>query len=207
MPDSVQALEWPEYVGWLGNAFYFTRFLIQWIHSERAGKTVAPTLFWWFSVCGAAALGFYAYWTGNTPLLLGYTITFVIYVRNLTIVHLGARAGRLGLLPALGIALAAAAVLIYLAAGKEVEASVHRAWIVVGFVGQAVFSSRFVVQWYATERRGEAHFPRSFWWLSLVGNLLLLAYVVRCGDLVFIAGFFLGPFVQVRNLMLSRAKR
>lgn len=203
MPD---AATWPEVVGWMGNAFYFTRFLIQWIHSERAGESVAPTLFWWFSVCGAASLGSYAYWIGDTPLVLGYTITFVIYVRNLTIVHLGARAGRLGFVPTLGLALAAAAVLIYLAAGREVEDQAQRAWIAVGFVGQAVFSSRFVVQWYASERRGDAHFTRAFWWLSLVGNVLLLAYVIHRGDLVFIAGFFLGPFVQVRNLMLSRAK-
>ena len=74
----------------------------------------------------------------------------------------------------------------------------------MAFLGQSLFGSRFVVQWYASERSGDAHFPASFWWLSLSGNLLLLAYVVELGDPVFIAGFLPGPLVQARNLWLLR---
>jgi len=191
-------------VGWLGNAFYFSRFFVQWIQSERAGASVAPTAFWWLSLGGAATLGAYAYWVGDTPLCLGYVVTFVIYVRNASIAHFGPRAGRVRALPATGIALVAGAALITLAARRGLDDPVGPYWIAAAFFGQAVFSSRFVVQWHATERKGESHFPRSFWWLSLVGNSFLLAYAVRRGDPVFIAGFALGPIVQVRNLMLPQ---
>ena len=74
--------------------------------------------------------------------------------------------------------------------------------LVVGAVGQSVWSSRFVVQWYLSEREGHSHFPQAFWWISLVGNTLLLTYAVRLGDPVWIAGLCLGPVVQIRNLML-----
>ena len=63
------------------------------------------------------------------------------------------------------------------------------------------------MQWYASERAGESHFPRSFWYLSLAGNVLLLAYACHLADPVYIAGYVLGPLVQVRNLMLSGGLR
>jgi lipid-A-disaccharide synthase-like uncharacterized protein len=75
-------------------------------------------------------------------------------------------------------------------------------WLAVGVVGQTVWSSRFVVQWYMSERHGRSHFPEAFWWISLLGNALLLAYAVRLADPVWIAGLCLGPLVQLRNLML-----
>ena len=62
---------------------------------------------------------------------------------------------------------------------------------------------RFLIQWVASERRGSSHFPPAFWIVSLVGNLALLAYALRLGDPVYIAGFLPGPLVQVRNLVLG----
>lgn len=190
-------------LGWIGNAFYFSRFLVQWLQSERAQKTVAPRSFWWLSLFGAITLGTYAFLKPDQPLFVGYALTFSIYLRNLSIAYMGPRAGRLGTGPAVAVAALLAGVAIYTGAMPRKTEPLPEAWTAVGFVGQAVFSSRFVVQWFFTERRGESHFPRAFWWLSLVGNTLLLAYACRLGDPVFIAGFALGPLVQVRNLMLS----
>lgn len=56
-------------------------------------------------------------------------------------------------------------------------------WKVVGWLGNAVFFSRFMVQWYATERKRQVVVPPAFWWLSLVGSLLLLAYAVFTGGI------------------------
>lgn len=80
-------------------------------------------------------------------------------------------------------------------------------WLVVGFAGQTLFFSRFLVQWIATERKGESVVPTSFWYLSLGGGLILLAYAIRQADPVFIAGQATGAFVYVRNLMLIRRRR
>ena len=79
-------------------------------------------------------------------------------------------------------------------------------WHVLGGAAQLAFASRFIVQWLTSERRGEAYFPRVFWWLSLAGNSLLLAYVIHLGDTPLIAGYSIGPLVQVRNLMIAYRK-
>lgn len=80
-------------------------------------------------------------------------------------------------------------------------------WIGLGFLGQAFFFSRFVVQWIVAERRGESIVPAAFWYLSIAGGVILLIYSVHLRDPVFIAGQSIGTFVYVRNLMLIRRKR
>jgi lipid-A-disaccharide synthase-like uncharacterized protein len=75
-------------------------------------------------------------------------------------------------------------------------------WFALGMVGQAVFFSRFVVQWIASERAGRSTIPRAFWWLSLAGAMLLLVYAVHRRDLVFVLGQAFGWLVYVRNLVL-----
>jgi lipid-A-disaccharide synthase-like uncharacterized protein len=80
-------------------------------------------------------------------------------------------------------------------------------WLAVAVVGQTIWSGRFLVQWWMSERRRESHFPIAFWWLSLLGNALLLAYAIHLQDPVYVAGFCIGPIVQVRNLMLSLRRR
>jgi lipid-A-disaccharide synthase-like uncharacterized protein len=81
------------------------------------------------------------------------------------------------------------------------------AWLAVGFVGQALFFSRFLVQWIASERRGQSVVPLAFWWLSLVGGTLLLAYAIYRRDPVFILGQAFGFLVYTRNLVLIRQAR
>jgi len=80
-------------------------------------------------------------------------------------------------------------------------------WIAVGFGGQALFFSRFLVQWIVSERRGESVVPVSFWYLSLSGGLTLLTYAIWRLDPVFIAGQSIGCFVYIRNLMLIHRKK
>jgi len=73
-------------------------------------------------------------------------------------------------------------------------------WVVVGFAGQLVFSMRFLVQWIASERRKRSVIPSSFWYLSIAGAGLLLAYALSKADPVFILGQLLGFLVYLRNL-------
>lgn len=75
-------------------------------------------------------------------------------------------------------------------------------WIGVGFLGQALFSARFIVQWLASERRKQSVIPTAFWYLSLAGGLVLLTYAIWRRDPVFIAGQSLGAFIYTRNLWL-----
>ena len=77
-------------------------------------------------------------------------------------------------------------------------------WLAWGFVGQAIFSFRFLVQWIASERRGKSVVPGAFWWLSLAGGVILLLYAVHRRDPVFIVGQAAGLVVYGRNVVLLR---
>jgi lipid-A-disaccharide synthase-like uncharacterized protein len=73
-------------------------------------------------------------------------------------------------------------------------------WIALGFLAQALFTMRFVVQWIASERAGRSVVPLAFWLFSIGGGILLLVYALYRKDPVFIAGQAFGVFVYVRNL-------
>jgi lipid-A-disaccharide synthase-like uncharacterized protein len=73
-------------------------------------------------------------------------------------------------------------------------------WVILGFVAQAAFTMRFVVQWIASERARQSVIPVAFWFFSIGGGLLLLVYALYRRDPVFIAGQAFGLVVYVRNL-------
>ena len=76
------------------------------------------------------------------------------------------------------------------------------AWTAVGLLGQACFSARFFLQWVASERRKASVIPRAFWFFSLAGSAILLAYGIHRKDLVIILGQIPGVFIYGRNLWL-----
>ena len=81
-------------------------------------------------------------------------------------------------------------------------------WLTVGFLGQAIFTARFLAQWLASEKKKDSVVPVIFWWLSLAGGLTLLTYAVHREDPVIMVGQALGVFIYVRNLMLvSKSRR
>ena len=77
-------------------------------------------------------------------------------------------------------------------------------WKVVGWLGNTVFFTRFFVQWYATERKKRVVVPTAFWWLSLAGSLLLLAYSLHKQDSVFIFAYVFTWIPYIRNLIIHR---
>src|SRR5271169_1926994 len=80
-------------------------------------------------------------------------------------------------------------------------------WVILGFVAQLMFTGRFLVQWIESERQGRSVVPITFWFFSIAGGLLLLAYALYRRDPVFIAGQAFGVFVYVRNLYLIMKER
>ena len=73
-------------------------------------------------------------------------------------------------------------------------------WVALGFVAQAFFTMRFVVQWIASERARKSVMPVAFWFFSIGGGTLLLIYALYRRDPVFIAGQGLGLLVYIRNV-------
>jgi lipid-A-disaccharide synthase-like uncharacterized protein len=81
-------------------------------------------------------------------------------------------------------------------------------WVKIGFLGQAAFTARFLVQWVASEKKRDSVVPVAFWWLSIVGGVVLLSYAIHRRDPVIIVGQAMGLLVYARNLMLvERARR
>ena len=80
-------------------------------------------------------------------------------------------------------------------------------WLIIGFVGQALFGARFIIQWVVSEKKGESTIPLAFWYCSIGGAVVLLTYAIYKQDPVFIVGQSLGSIVYVRNLILIDRKR
>ena len=82
-------------------------------------------------------------------------------------------------------------------------------FLVIGFIGQGLFASRFVFQWIYSEKKGESHIPLIFWYLSIFGGLGLLTYAIFRKDPVIIVGQIFGIFIYARNLILiyNKAKK
>jgi lipid-A-disaccharide synthase-like uncharacterized protein len=80
-------------------------------------------------------------------------------------------------------------------------------WLILGFVGQTMFTMRFIVQWIASERKKESVIPISFWYLSLAGGVVSLFYAIHRMDPVFILAYLPGNFIYLRNLYFVYKKK
>jgi lipid-A-disaccharide synthase-like uncharacterized protein len=80
-------------------------------------------------------------------------------------------------------------------------------WVVVGLLGQLLFSLRFLVQWISSERARKSVMPIAFWYFSIAGGMILLTYAIYRRDPVFIIGQSTGLFIYLRNLWLIRVEK
>ena len=85
--------------------------------------------------------------------------------------------------------------------------TVNHLWLAIGFLGQGLFASRFILQWFKSEMEGRSVIPINFWYCSLGGGVVLLAYAVHKLDPVFILGQASGLIVYSRNLYLIFRER
>ena len=80
-------------------------------------------------------------------------------------------------------------------------------WKTIGFIGMAAFFTRFFIQWLYSEKHGESRTPVIFWWQSLLGAVLMLAYSLHRRDIVFVLGYVLTVVPYTRNLVLIYRKK
>ncbi len=79
-------------------------------------------------------------------------------------------------------------------------------FLVIGFLGQGIFASRFIIQWIYSEKKGMSYIPVIFWYLSIFGGIGLLIYAIFRKDPVIILGQSFGIFIYLRNLILIYKK-
>lgn len=90
----VLKLDWWAWVGIIAQLLFTARFVVQWIASERAGKSVVPMAFWWFSILGGGLLLVYALYRKDPVFIIGQGLGMGIYVRNIVLVLREKRGGR-----------------------------------------------------------------------------------------------------------------
>ena len=80
--------------------------------------------------------------------------------------------------------------------------SAEQIWVAVGLGGQLLFSCRWLIQWITSERARKSVIPLAFWYFSISGSLILLAYALYRMDPVFILGHVASSIIYIRNLVL-----
>jgi lipid-A-disaccharide synthase-like uncharacterized protein len=80
-------------------------------------------------------------------------------------------------------------------------------WEALGLLGQLTFGSRFLYQWFVSERAKRSVFPVGFWWLSIIGSVLIMVYAIHKASIPFMIPTLTGMPIYIRNLMLLRREQ
>lgn len=193
-------------IGILGQSFFFLRFLVQWTMSEAARKIVVPRSFWKLSIGGAVCNLIYSIYEKEIVFLIAPAINLFIYGRNISLSRRSKSLSKEILQPMFAGILSVALVAMVFAEQFKLRAY-GDFWLAVGLLGQALWTARFPVQWYHSERARKVLLPPSFFAASLAGSILLLAFAIRTGKPIFIAGMVLGPLLYSRSLILALRTR
>lgn len=193
-------------IGFVAQILFSSRLVVQWITSEKQRKVITPTLFWTLSLIASFLLFLYGYLRDDFAIMLGQTLTYFIYIRNLQLqnewqkFHWSLR----WFLYSFPILIA-----IYYFNNNVIDRDVlfrNEAiplWLLwLGIISQVVFTLRFVYQWLYSEYKKSSSLPLGFWLLSLVGSVLILTYAIIREDPVLFIGHLLGSIIYVRNLIL-----
>lgn len=199
-------------VGIIGGLIFYGRFYVQWIASERAGRSVMPLLFWYMSSVGSVLLMAFAVVTRSPLGALGQNFNLVVYGRNL--IHIWREQGTLTPLrrrlvhgTVLLIGIPALYLLVRVWLGEYHEKKSHAEvwyWLAIGVAGQALFAARFAVQWAATEMKKRSVVPPMFWYLSVVASALQSAAFLQRREWVFGIGMLATIVIYLRNIWLIR---
>ena len=198
-------------IGAIAQILFSSRLVLQWILSEKHRKVLTPALFWEFSLLASFLLFVYGYLRDDFAIMLGQTVTYYIYIRNMQLQHQWEKLPKplrvfIYMFP-----------LLILAYGynngiydrKNIFENEHIApWLfVLGIISQLLFTFRFIYQWIYSEKRKESHLPLGFWVISLSGSFLILIYAVFRRDPVLLAGQLTGFIVYFRNIVIIQKNK
>lgn len=193
-------------IGFLAQAFFSARILVQWILSERARKVLSPSLFWAFSLIGSYLLCIYGWLRNDFAIILGQFISYYIYIWNLNIKGVWHNLYAPIRVILLCTPLIAIAFVMKDAASFADEFLFNdevKPWLLIfGSIGQVLFTMRFIYQWLYSRKKKESHLPEGFWLISLIGSFLILMYGCLRADLVLIVGQMFGVIIYLRNIYL-----
>ena len=201
--------DWVIYaIGFFAQALFSGRLLLQWVVSEKNKKVLTPSLFWKLSLLASFLLFVYGWLRDDFAIMLGQTITYFIYIRNLQLQGEWQKAPKifrafLWFFPVL--------VVVYAYNNNAYDLndffmneSIPLQLVLWGSVAQIIFTLRFIYQWLHSEKNEESTLPKGFWLLSLAGAIMILAYAIIRKDPVLLVGHLFGIIIYTRNLMILR---
>ena len=198
---------WIYLVGFAAQILFSARLLVQWIKSEKVKKVLTPQLFWELSLAASLLMFIYGWLRDDFAIMLGQSITYFIYIRNL---QLQKQWKRLPLFIRYFLILFPVIAVYHGFNNGEIdtvrlfENKDIPLWLLIwGSVAQIIFTFRFVYQWIYSEKIRDSHLPFGFWLLSLIGSSMILIYAVIRMDPVLFIGQLFGFFIYIRNIMLG----
>jgi len=202
---------WVYSIGFVAQLLFAARMIVQWVHSEKAGKPLSPVIFWQLSILGSLIFLLYGILRHDFVIVLGQVLVYFIYVRNL---HLKDRWRPIPFIFRLFVIVVPIVALCYLLSdvhgnlgsliyNEEISLPLQ----IWGSVGQVIFTLRFYMQWIDSESKNESVMTKRFWIVSFAGSFMILVYAVFRFDPVLFIGQLVGLLVYLRNLMLGRAPK
>lgn len=195
-------------IGFLAQILFSSRLLIQWVTSEKQRKVITPTTFWTLSLIASFLLFIYGYLRLDFAIMLGQSLTYFIYIRNLQL------QGQWQKFPALVrylLFIVPILIVVFYYNNNKIDIELLfkneaiPTWLLVlGIVAQVIFTLRFVYQWIHSERNKESSLPMGFWVLSLIGAGMILSYAIIRKDPVLFVGHLFGLVIYARNAYLIR---
>jgi lipid-A-disaccharide synthase-like uncharacterized protein len=190
-------------LGFVGQSMFGARTIVQWIQSEKAGRVVSPTMFWILSTIGSLLFLVYGLIRADAVIIIGQTISFYIYVRNLQL-----KGAWQGITTLLQLLLLAGPPLIvtafFLLSGFSFDSLLLSTdlglFLVIGMTGQLLLNFRYFYQWYFSEKAGESVLPLGFWIISAVASVLVVVYALDRGDPVLLIAQAGGLVAYLRNI-------
>ncbi|APY07575.1 lauroyl acyltransferase [Winogradskyella sp. J14-2] len=195
-------------IGFFAQILFSSRLLIQWVTSEKQRKVITPTTFWTLSLMASFLLFIYGYLRLDFAIMLGQSLTYFIYIRNL---QLQGQWQKFPKLVQILLFIVPVLIVIFYYNNNKIDIELLfkneaiPTWLLIlGIVAQVIFTLRFVYQWIHAERHKESSLPMGFWVLSLIGASLILTYAIIRQDPVLFVGHLFGMIIYARNAYLIR---
>jgi len=199
--------EWWVYgIGFLAQILFSSRLFVQWFLSEKNKRIITPSLFWKLSLIASFLLFTYGYLRQDLAIILGQTLTYFIYIRNLYLQGEWQKSPWLlkYFLLIFPIAIVAYG---YNNGRQDLSLLLHNedipGWLMIlGIGSQIIFTFRFIYQWIYSEKNKRSDLPIGFWRLSALGAFLILMYAVFRRDPVLFIGHIFGLIIYLRNIVI-----
>jgi len=199
---------WIYGLGFFAQSLFGGRLIVQWYYSEKDGKVASPTIFWQLSLVASFLFLIYGIIREDVVIILGQTLSYFIYVRNLQLKNDWQRipAGIRTLL--LMLPVFAFGWLLFADSHNfksiSSQTDLTSAILIMGAIGQLLLNIRFVYQWYYSEKHKSSILPVGFWIISLFASVLILVYASWRLEPVLLVSQGMGIFVYVRNILIHQ---